>query len=142
MFLFNKTNKNILFFSVSRFYQKTRFERLSSSGYHPGDQPNQYVGTSAANTVVRKIAHPLTSSRKYLRRLSSSLERTSRSNSSGKSRKVSKNKCSLEQEQQQSSIKNKSNLCQNHYEEQQRSTRQNDIETLAMKQFHTDSMES
>lgn len=131
--------KSIFHFS---FYQKNRFERLNSLGHHPGEEPDNYVGSSIATTVVRKGTHPTTKSSK---RESNSSDGNNRSNPPEQNHKVLTNKHALERSQHRASmrqapVKNYPDPFQNSYSGQQILLTSGDIEAMTMKQFRIGSL--
>ncbi|CAF3600590.1 unnamed protein product [Rotaria sp. Silwood1] len=125
-------------------YLKNRFELLNTLGNHPGDQSDKYVGSSAATTVVRKTAHPLTSTEKLHQRVSTSSDGICRSNPVEQNHKNLTNQHALEKHphpaiMKRSIIKKNSDASQNHDGGQQTLLISGDIEAMAIKQFRTGS---
>jgi hypothetical protein len=118
-------------------------ERLNSFGHHPGDESDQYIGSSAATTVVRKATHPTTE--KTPQRSSNSSDGTSRATPTEQNHKVLTNTHALEQFQHRASMKqstgrNNPNPFQNNYTGQQILLTSGDIEAMTMKQFRIGSI--
>ena len=111
----------------------------------PGDEPDKYVGSSAATTVVRKTTHPTTPTGKNAQRSSNSSEGPSRSAPVEQNHKVLTNRHALEQFQHRASMKQSSQKSnpqsfQNNYTGQQLLLTSGDIESMTMKQFRIGSI--
>jgi hypothetical protein len=123
------------------FYQKNRLERINSIGHNPGDESDNFLGSSAATTVVRKTA-PMG---KHLPRLSNAFDGALQSNPIEQNHKTVTNNDTLEQLQhrasmRQSSAKPNSNPFQSNYTGQQILLTSGDIESMTMKQFRISSL--
>ena len=113
---------------------------MNSLGHHPGDESDNYVGTSAATTVVRKTVHPFSKSPPHTPNLRD-----------GKSRPEQNHKILpikpnlLDQQVYQASMKQPTNKLphdpfQNTYSGQQILLTSGDIEAMTMKQFRIGSI--
>ncbi len=129
------------------FYQKNRFERLNSFTNHPGNESDNYVGSSAATTVVRKTVHSTSTTGKSPPRTPNSFEGLTRTTNSPseQNHKVLTNKHALEQHQhrastRQTTTKNQQEPFQNAYSGQQILLTSGDIEAMTLKQFRIGSL--
>jgi hypothetical protein len=132
----------VLFFF---FYQKSRFERLNSFTHHPGNESDNYVGSSAATTVVRKTVHSTSSTGKSPPTTPNSFEGITRSNLLESNHKVLTNTHALEQHQyrasmRQTTTKNQQESFLNSYSGQQILLTSGDIEAMTLKQFRIGSL--
>jgi len=125
------------------FYQKTRLERANSTGHYPGDETDNYVGSSAATTVVRKTAQP---NRPSASGTPKSFDDSQHSNLlTEQNHKVFTNKHTLDQQHHRASMrqtasKTSSDPFQTSYSGQQILLTSGDIEAMTMKQFRIGSL--
>jgi hypothetical protein len=110
---------------------------LNSFTHHPGNESDNYVGSSAATTVVRKTVH---STGKSPPTTPNSFEGITQSN-----HKVLTNTHALEQHQyrasmRQTTTKNQQEPFQNSYSGQQILLTSGDIEAMTLKQFRIGSL--